>query len=158
MAGLWFVAEKGHGPTGDGCDAFPDQAFAGGVSVAPQLGQAVRVEVCYEYLPQNAPFLRVPTDGGLEDPGELLGHQRGLLPAVVVCGMPMPGSPAGSCRRSGREDAPDRHRRSRPRSRSPEPAPRFWSSPRTDGDAGQDSLARGVEPSTTSMLNPCCWT
>jgi hypothetical protein len=86
MAGPWFVAKNGHGPTGYGCDAFPDGAFAGGVSVTPQLGQAVRVEVCHEYLPQNAPFLRVPADGGLEDPGELLGHQRGLLPAVVVCG------------------------------------------------------------------------
>jgi hypothetical protein len=86
MAGLWFVAGNGHGPTGYGCDAFPDWALAGGVSVAPQLGQAVRVEACHEYLPQNAPFLRVPTDGGLEDPGELLGHQRGPLPGVVVCG------------------------------------------------------------------------
>ena len=59
MAGLWFVAENGRGPTGYGCDAFPDQAFAGGVSIAPQLGPAVRVEVCPEYLPKNAPFLRV---------------------------------------------------------------------------------------------------
>src|SRR5262249_42806687 len=49
-------------------------------------GQPLRVQVSHEHFLEHVPVLRVPRDGRLENPGQLLGHHGDLLAAAAVAG------------------------------------------------------------------------